>query len=425
MPELTPRQRLTQRVADRLCERGFSNQSAHATATLAVHAWYGEERDAEFHHLVSQEAMAAIVDVVPEFARHMRSAFEGVLANARNLAAAATPWVQLAEQLEARGPRRPQAFDASGLPAEAGDLEPHIPAAVDRQAEPCIEEGCGADAVPGTAFCADCMPTPSTGDRLILELRDHITGDTSLHEVPEDIATEVALADTGRSATFLRPYRRPEGMDPNAPAPMFEFGGVGSVEASRDGGQTWEPVPGILSVEIRGSNEPTDLVELTPREWHLSAVRGLRKLGCTYAQLAEMARTGDFATGNHHSLWFNISGTIDREQLDRAEFVLTGLEDETGVPADVTLSDHLIEELERDYPTDRITGAPHHYVVNGDHSECGCGGHSLKCEVWNVPTALHKPTICDITQTNCRHSPRHTYGQLCDFNRGEQHASFG
>ncbi len=63
---------------------------------------------------------------------------------------------------------------------------------------------------------------------------------------------------------------------------------------------------------------------------------------------------------------------------------------------------------------DRITGAPHHYTVNGDHSECGCGGHAETCETWNIPAWEHRSTLCRIPRTNCRHyAPRHTYGQPC------------
>lgn len=64
------------------------------------------------------------------------------------------------------------------------------------------------------------------------------------------------------------------------------------------------------------------------------------------------------------------------------------------------------------YPEDRITGYPYHYVVNGDHDGCACGGHSTSCETWDT-NWRHKPTLCGITRTNCGHSPRHTYGQRC------------
>lgn len=65
------------------------------------------------------------------------------------------------------------------------------------------------------------------------------------------------------------------------------------------------------------------------------------------------------------------------------------------------------------HPEDRITGAPHHYIINGDHSECGCGGHSPECEIYNIPAWTHKPSICVIPRTLCTHRPKHTYGQPC------------
>lgn len=63
-------------------------------------------------------------------------------------------------------------------------------------------------------------------------------------------------------------------------------------------------------------------------------------------------------------------------------------------------------------PDDRITGYPHHYILNGDHSACTCGGHATSCETWNT-NWRHAHTLCAITRTNCGHSPRHTYGQVC------------
>lgn len=66
-------------------------------------------------------------------------------------------------------------------------------------------------------------------------------------------------------------------------------------------------------------------------------------------------------------------------------------------------------------PDDRITGAPHHYVLNGDHSECGCGGdHLIECAIWDDPHWRHAGSICGIARTLCNHHPRHHYGQLCD-----------
>ncbi|QNJ57664.1 hypothetical protein SEA_KEANU_59 [Streptomyces phage Keanu] len=416
MPALTPRQQLTERVTARFERDGLNTQSAHALATLAVHAFYAQQQDNPHYSAVAAEAVQIMTEVMPPFVTHMRAAFESVAAAMNQVTQAAQvagPWADLAmrlQQADQQAATPGTRFDSSGLEItdEPTPLEPEIRV---RSGEPCIEEGCGGEAVPGTAFCRDCAPD-STQHAAILHA---VTQDMLRRaEVPTellDIADEVSLEDTGRRAVHLQPFRRPPGMPADAPAPMFQFGVFTDVSVSRDG-ETWEPLPGVLSIEL--NETPPEVIELTTREWHLSAARSLRNLGCTFAELAEMGRTGDFASGKHHSLWFNIGGTIDREQLDRAQFVLQGLEDETGEPANVTLSDQEIEALEENYPTDRITGAPHHYIVNGDHSECGCGGHSTRCEVWSIPLYNHKPTICDIARTLCACGiPKHTYGQAC------------
>lgn len=417
MPRLTPRQQLTERVAERLHERGFNDQAAYATAVLAVDAWYARNADAEFHALVCQEAMASIVAVIPAFASHMRAAFQQAMDNATALTQAMRPWLDMAEQMngKANEPATPAIeFDASGLPVNTNPEFDTPIAPADRQGEPCIEEGCEDLAVPGTAFCSNCMPQPTAETQLMAVIRDNITGDTHEEPVPEglDVADEVALADTGRRSIHLRPFNRAEyGLADDSPAPMFHMGVVGPVEVSRDSGETWEALPGVLSVEVTGSQPtPSDVIELTTREWHLSAARGLRRLGCSYAELAEMGRTGDFASGHHHSLWFNISGTIDREQLDRAEFVLDHL---TFGPNPPELTDEEIAAAEANYPTDRITGAPHHFIINGDHSACGCGGHDPSCAIWNIPAWNHKATMCRIRRQLCQCTPRHTYSEPC------------
>lgn len=82
-----------------------------------------------------------------------------------------------------------------------------------------------------------------------------------------------------------------------------------------------------------------------------------------------------------------------------------------------------IERLEREHPTDRITGAPHHYVLNGDHSACGCGGsHLVECSIWNVRPWRHKGSICGLARTLCNHHPRHHYGQRCSDYRADDGA---
>ena len=383
MPRLTPRQQLTERVAERLHERGLDDQAAYATAVLAVAAWYARNADAEFHMLVCQEALASVMDVIPAFASNMRAAFEGAMANALALTEAMTPWMELAERFnQAKEPATPAIkFDASGLPVNTNPEfdTPLTPA--DRRAEPCIEEGCGADAVPGTAFCADCVPTPSAETQLMAVVRDHITGDTTEHPVP---------------------------------AAVLHFGAFRGVEVSRDQGETWEPLPGVLSIEVNppSDDSPIEVFEMTEREVHLAAARTLRKLGCTYGELKAMHDRGDFETAHHHSAWFNFGNLINLEQLDRANFVLDNLA--RGDAFDIDMDDAAIQRAEAHYPEDRITGAPYHYVVNSDHSACGCNGHDLSCTVWSVAMWNHKPTLCRIPRTLCTATPRHTYGEPCD-----------
>lgn len=273
MPPQTPKQKLIEAVRTRFLAEGFHRPTAYPMAVLAVEAFYAENQESEFYHIVAQEALNLITEAIPPFVTHMRAAFESMQAAMNHVtesARVAGPWADLAMRLDQERKRHPTKFDASGLPAEEGTMADVPSAPADRQAEPCIEEGCGADAVPGTAFCADCMPTPSTSDQLMAVVRDHIMGDTTEHPVPASVL-------------------------------HFE--------------------------------------------------------------------------------------------------------------------DDDIARLERDYPTDRITGAPHHYILNGDHTACGCNGHDPSCEVWDVPFWHHKPTLCRISRTLCINTPKHTYGQAC----GEYH----
>lgn len=416
MPAPTPRQRLIERVTTRLQADGLEEQSAYALAVLSVDAFYAENQDSPHYALCASVAVEIMMEVMPPFVTHMRAAFEQVNTAMRNVTAAAQvagPWVELAQRLRQQDaqPATPGVrFDASGLDI-IDNPQPLADEIRVREGEPCIEEGCGSTAVAGTAFCADCQPDSSGHLAVIRELAEQEARNLNIPTELLDVADEVALEDTGRRAIHLQPFRRPAGMSPDAPAPMFQMGVFADVAVQTPDGQ-WQPLPGITSVEV---NDPLpEVIYLTSREWHLSAARGLRKLGCTYAELKDMHDRGDFATAHHHSLWFNIGGTVDREQLDRAEFVLRGLETEDGEPALVDLSDADIERLERDYPTDRITGAPHHYIVNGDHSECGCNGHATTCEVWSIPLYNHKPTLCRIARTLCTCcTPKHTYGQAC------------
>lgn len=82
------------------------------------------------------------------------------------------------------------------------------------------------------------------------------------------------------------------------------------------------------------------------------------------------------------------------------------------VPLDFGPEDE--ERTDREYPTDRITGAPHHYILNGDHDACGCGGHSIECETHDDPHWRHAASICGLPRTNCNHTPKHKYREPCE-----------
>lgn len=427
MPTPTPRERLEDRVRTEFVRQGFNTSTAQAMAVFAVNEFYAENHDDTYHTLVAEQAIHLMVEVMPPFVIHMRAAFDHVaeaMSNVTRAAAAAGPYVEIAQRLR-QAEERPQQpeYDASGLPVTEPPAKAEPKFLVERQGEPCIEEGCGDPAVPGTAFCADCMPSPNAETAIMAVIRDSITGDTT--EVPEELlslADQVSLEDTGRRSTHFRPYQRQPGQ--TGPVPTFEMMVGPAMAVSTDNGQTWEPVPGILSVEINPPDETADfveqpserllqreVVEITEREFHVAVARRLRQLGCTYSQLKAMHDRRDFATAQHHSAWFNFGGLVNLEQLDRANFVIDIMDGPGGA---FDLNDHQIEVLERRYPTDRITGAPHHFVVNGDHSECGCGGHLLECETWNDPTWKHKWSICGVRRTNCRHGGGgHQYHQPC------------
>lgn len=193
-----------------------------------------------------------------------------------------------------------------------------------------------------------------------------------------DVANEVSLEDTGRPYRHLPP----------------------AVEGDNTL-HTFDP-----------DEDPPEVIEVTEREWHLALARRLRQLGCTYSQLKAMHDRGDFVDSHHHSAWFAFGDTVSIEQLDRANFVLDNLI--KGDAGNIDMDDAAIERAEKHYPTDRLTGAPHHFVVNGDHSGCGCGGHLVDCAIWDTGYWRHKPSICGISRTLCNHSPRHHYGQPCD-----------
>jgi hypothetical protein len=429
MPIPTPRERLEDRVRTQFVSQGFGVSTAQAMAAQAVGEFYDENYDGTYYPLVAEQAVHLMMEVMPSFVTHMRAAFDGAAEAMRSVtraAEAAGPYVEIGQRLQQAESQPPRVeYDASGLPRTEPPAQADPKHLIERRGEPCIEEGCGDPAVPGTAFCADCMPNPTAETAIMAVIRDSITGDTT--EVPEELlslADQISLEDTGRRSAHFRPYQRRPGQ--TGPVPTFEMMTAPAVALSRDNGRTWDPVPGVLSIEVNPPGEtadfearpqehlsPPEVIELTEREFHLAVARRLRQLGCTYSQLKAMHDRRHFETAQHHSAWFMFGGMVNLEQLDRANFVIDAMDGPGGVA--FNLSDHQIELIERRYPTDRITGAPHHFVVNGDHSECGCGGdHLIECSIWNIPAWRHKGSICGIARTLCNHSPRHHYGQPCD-----------
>jgi hypothetical protein len=370
MPTPTPRERLIDRVQSRFIEQGFNSTVAQSMAILAVDQFYAGNQGDTWSELVAAESYQIILDVMPTVVTHMRAAFEGMQQMITSMATTLGQFAPYAEMaghaLTERSNDHPE-YDASGLPVTEGPRNHHKTPDPERGI-PCIEEGCENTVEPGQAYCSDCQA-----------------------EINSTVAQEVALEDTGRPLPSIDPAQ---------------------IIVDEITGRRWLPPAVAADPNIVDGSTPLPIIELTEREFHLSAARRLRALGCTYQELKAMHDRRDFATSQHHSAWFNFGDLINLEQLDRANFVIDAMDGPGGVA--FNLSDRQIELLERQYPTDRITGAPHHYVVNGDHSECGCGGdHLVSCSIWDVPHWRHKGSICGIARTLCIHSPRHTYGEPC------------
>jgi len=162
------------------------------------------------------------------------------------------------------------------------------------------------------------------------------------------------------------------------------------------------------SLFMPGQRDAEEIPAMTQREWHLTVAYVLDQLHCTFPELQQMAEDGRFTTRHHEIAWGTFGRSVDLGQLNRAQVTLEMLsgEDPFG------LDDAAIERLEQ-IPDDRITGAPYHVIINGDHDACACGGHLTTCETWNIPYWRHKATICGITRTLCIHEPRHTYSEPC------------
>jgi len=179
-------------------------------------------------------------------------------------------------------------------------------------------------------------------------------------------------------------------------------------------GEGWQEVPGIKSVEIDTSTLADDdsivVIEVQLNEFHLSAARALRKLNCSYPELADMAERRDFKDAHHQVLWVSIGDTVDRARLAKAEYLLELVQEDAFGPE---LTEDDLAKLDVEHPHDVLTGAPAHLVINGDHEACGCGGHQVSCQIWNVPFWKHAASVCHITRTLCNDTPKHTYGEPC------------
>lgn len=360
MSEQTPRQMLQLRVLVKFRQMGWPTDMVDQ----AVDEFYNGDQSGTYFAVVAAESYQLVIDVIPPFASNILSAFQQMQATLSEMANSVSPYIEMANR--AKLP----------LPEPPADPEPRY------------------------------SPTglPMTDGPFLAGGASSVYSDTP-DPAPENLPDEVS------DAAQL----------PDATSHM-------SIET--DGTLSWGPIessPGDsgrrLPPAVPGDTEPRTgpgvlddeqtVPELTTREFHLAVARRLRQLGCTYGELEQMHRRngGDFETAQHHSAWFAFGGMVNLEQLDRANFVLDSLErgDAFGIP----MSDEDIERAEATYPTDRLTGAPYHFVVNGDHTACGCGGHLLECETWSSSTCAHAASICGINRTLCGHHPRHKYREPC------------
>lgn len=141
------------------------------------------------------------------------------------------------------------------------------------------------------------------------------------------------------------------------------------------------------------------------RAMHLGLVFGLRKLGCTYSALKDMADREDFWSDDHARLWYGVGVLADPKLVEWATYTL-----DAGGGADAFGS----EVNDNQHSDDVLTGEPHHLIVNGDHGGCACGGHLLSCTTWDDPEWKHKHTICGLRRAGCLHHPAHKYNEPCD-----------
>lgn len=59
---------------------------------------------------------------------------------------------------------------------------------------------------------------------------------------------------------------------------------------------------------MAGPTDDIEIITLTEQEWDCAVRNTLREAGLTYDQLAEQARTGDFASLRARKLWLTVHG---------------------------------------------------------------------------------------------------------------------
>lgn len=380
MSDVTPRQQLELRVRLKFLELGYSDHLSADMATRAVDEFYDENQSGTHFALVAAESYQIIIDVIPPFASNILAAFQGLQSAITTMADSIHPYTEMANKAKIALPEPgpdPQ-YNPTGLPMTDG---PFL---------------VGANAEASSVYSD--TPPPAQEENAGRPLR--------VNSDPNFDGASSARVTQNRWQTVA--------------------------DGTLDWGPGTPPVDALLDVPgdtgrrlypaIPGDNEPRtgsgvlsedDVIEVTAREFHLAVARRLRQLGCTYGELEQMHRRngGDFETAQHHSAWFAFGGMVNLEQLDRANFVLDNLA--RGDAFGVEMDDAAIERAEATYPDDRLTGAPHHFLVNGDHSACGCGGHLVECTTYADPTCSHAASICGINRTLCEHQPRHKYREPC------------
>lgn len=55
-------------------------------------------------------------------------------------------------------------------------------------------------------------------------------------------------------------------------------------------------------------DESSEVIEITPAQLHKARRQALRALGCSYEELSEMARTGQYESLQHRLAWIAYGG---------------------------------------------------------------------------------------------------------------------